>query len=124
MLGGGERKHRQPSGPSAHARGPAQAPASRAGRPRRTSLAGIVYGGLTGLLLVAAFWIVLGLQEPAGSRAPSLVPDADAQGVQAPQCTSLALDRHQGRTTAEPCPGQALPFREASAAAAGDRAAP
>jgi len=124
MRGGGERKHRQSGGPSVHARRPAHAPASRAGSSRRTSLAGIVCGGCAGFLLGAALWTVLGLQEPTGSEAPSLVPDADEQGLRAPQCTSLALDRSQGRTTAEPCSEHMLPVREASAATLGDRAAP
>jgi hypothetical protein len=128
MLGGGERKHRQSGDPSAHARRPAHAPASSAGRPRRTSLTGIVCGGLTGFLLGAAFWIVLGVQdlgvpELSGSAAPRLVPSADRQG-DIPDCTSLALDRRKGHTTAEPCPSLVLPLREASANLLGDRSVP
>ena len=81
-------------------------------------------GGVAGLLLGATFWIVLGLQELTGSGAPRLAPAGDPQGVQAPQCTSLALDRRQGHTTAEPCLRQVLPLREARAAAPGDRSLP
>jgi hypothetical protein len=87
-----------------------------------------VCGGLAGFLLGAAFWIVLGLQELgspelSGSAAPRLAPSADRQG-DIPDCTSLALDRRKGHTTAEPCLSPVLPLREASATLLGYRSLP
>ena len=123
MLGGIERKHGLPGGgPSVHAGRQAR----RAGRPWRKSLAGVVCGGMAGFLVGAAFWVVLGLQELTGSEAPKLSPSREPQGVHAPApgCTSLALDRRKGHTTAEPCRGQVLPLREANATGLGDRSSP
>ena len=122
MLGGVERKPGWPGGPSAKEPRRAQPRTSRPGRPWRKSLAGVV-GGAAGFLLGAAFWIVLGLQEIAGSGAPNLSPVRDPQGLPAPGCTSLALDRRQGHTTAEPCLRH-VPLREARATDSGERALP
>jgi hypothetical protein len=76
------------------------------------------------LLLGATLWMVLGLQDLTGAGSIMLAPAADPMGVQPPQCTSLAIDRRRGHTTAEPCPGHMLPLREAAAAASGDRRLP
>lgn len=124
MLGGEKRKHGRLGGPSVYAGQPARTPALRTARPWRGSLAGLLCAGLTGLLLGATFWLVPDLQEWTGSAAPWLAPAGDQQGVQARQCTSLALDRRKGLTTAEPCLREALPLREARAAAVGDRSLP
>ena len=48
--------------------------ASRAMRPWRKSLAGMLCGGMTGFVLGAAFWIVLALQEVTGGGTPRLSP--------------------------------------------------
>jgi hypothetical protein len=79
---------------------------------------------MAGFVLGAAFWIVLGLQELTGSATPSLSPPWEPQSLHAPECTSLAIDRRRGRTTAEPCLGQVLPAREAHATGLGDRSLP
>ena len=127
MLGGEERLRGRPGGTSARSGRPAQTPASPlAGRPLRKSFAGVLCGGMAGFLLGAAFWVVLGLQELTGSGAPESSPARGSQGAPAaaPDCTSLALDRRWGHTTAEPCLRQALPQREAHATALGDRSLP
>jgi hypothetical protein len=85
---------------------------------------GVVGGGVAGFLLGAAFWITLALQELTGGEAPKLPPVRDPQGVHAPGCTSLALDRRQGHTIAEPCLRQVLPQREARATGPNDRSLP
>ena len=74
-------------------------------------------GGVAGFLIGAAFWIALGLQELTGSGAAGLAPVREPHGlyVPPPGCTSLALDRREGHTTAEPCLGEGLPMREARA---------
>lgn len=123
MLGGVERNVGWSGGPSAEGARQAQPPTSRPGRLQGKSLAGVVGGGAAGFVLGAAFWIVLGLQEIAGSGAPNLSPVRDPQGLHAPGCTALALDRRQGHTTAEPCLHHVLPLREARASP-GDRALP
>jgi hypothetical protein len=71
-----------------------------------------------GFVLGAAVWNVLGLQQLTGGEGPRLSP------LPEPECTSLALDRRRGHTTAEPCHGQVLPLREASATGLGDRSLP
>jgi len=124
MRGGIERKPRWSGGPSAEAARQAQTRASRAVGPRRTSRAGVVRGGVAGFLLGAAFWIVPALQELTGSEAPKVAPAGDPQGMHAPECTSLSLDRRKGHTTAEPCLRQGLPLREARATGLGDRPLP
>ena len=116
MLGGVERKHQGSGGSPTHAGRQAHTSARpRAERSWRKSLASVVCGGVAGFLLGAAFWIVLGLQELTGSEAPWLPPLREPQNLNAPECTSLALDRRRGHTTAEPCLGQVLPLREALA---------
>lgn len=117
------RKRARPGPPAGTARLP-RTSASHAGRPWRKSLAGVVGGGAAGFVLGAAFWVILGLQEIAGSGAPNLPPGWDPQAMPAPGCTSLALDRRQGHTTAEPCLRQALPLREARANGLGVHFAP
>ena len=72
-------------------------------------------GGAAGFVLGAAFWIVLGLQQLTGSEGPRPAPLREPQSLHTPECTSLALDRRRGHTTAEPCLGQVLPLREALA---------
>src|SRR6266436_6368296 len=116
MLGGIGRKHQGSGGsPTLAERQGHTSARPRQGRPWRKSLASVVCGGVAGFLLGAAFWIVLGLQELTGSESPGLSPLRNPQGLHAPGCTSLALDRRRGRTTAEPCLGQVLPLREALA---------
>ena len=75
----------------------------------------MVCGGLAGFVLGAAFWIVLAVEALTGGEAPRLSPPGEPQSVQSPGCTSLAIDRRKGRTTAEPCLGHVLPLREAHA---------
>ena len=75
-------------------------------------------------VLGAAFWIVLGLQQLTGSEGPRLSPPPEPQSLHTPECTSLALDRRRGHTTAEPCLGQVLPLREALATGLADRPLP
>ena len=124
MPGGEERLHWGPVRPPAHIAHRPLATASRRGRQWRASFAGVIYGGVAGLLLGATLWMVLGLQDLTGAGSLMLAPAADPMGVQPPQCTSLAIDRRRGHTTAEPCPGHVLPQREAAAAASGDRRLP
>jgi hypothetical protein len=122
MLGGVERRH-QSGGSPAHAGRPAHTTARpQAGRPWPKSLASVVCGGAAGFVLGAAFWIILGLQELTASTSPSLSPVPVPQSLHAPGCTSLAIDRHGGRTTAEPCANQLQPLREALATGLGGRA--
>jgi hypothetical protein len=129
MLGGVERNGGLPGGTSVQLGRPALVPVVRgAGGALRKSVAGVLGGGVLGFLLGAAFWVVLGLQELglpelSGDAAPRPAPTADRQG-DIPGCTSLALDRRRGHTTAEPCLGHVLPLREASAAHLGDRSLP
>src|SRR4029079_19663066 len=103
--------------PAAEAARNARTLTLRATRPRRKSLVGAVGGGVAGVLLVTAFWIVLGQQEASSGGAPGVMPSSEPQGEfsPAPDCTALALDRHRGHTTAEPCFSQMLPMREARA---------
>jgi hypothetical protein len=123
MLGGLERKHQGSGTPPTHAgRQPHLAARPSARRPWRKSLASVACGGMTGFLLGAAFWIVLGLQELTVGASPSLSPLPEPQSLQAPGCTSLAIDRRRGHTTAEPCLGHVPPLREALAAGLADRA--
>ena len=125
MLGGVERRHQGSGGPPTHAGRPAHTTARpRAGRRWRKTLASVVCGGAAGFLLGAAFWIVLGLRELTGSEGARLSPLREPQGLHTPGCTSLALDRRKGHTTAEPCLGQVLPLREALATGLGDRSLP
>lgn len=125
MLGGVERRHQGSGGSPTHAGQPAHTTARpQAGRPWRKSLASVVCGGAAGFLLGAAFWIVLGLQQLTGSEGPRLSPIREPHSLHTPECTSLALDRSRGHTTAEPCLGQVLPLREALATGLGDRSLP
>ena len=125
MLGGVERRHQGSGGSPTHAVRPAHATARpQAGRPWRKSLASVLWGGAAGFVLGAAFWIVLGLQQLTGSEGPRLSPLREPQSLHTPECTSLALDRRRGHTTAEPCLGQVLPLREALATGLADRALP
>jgi hypothetical protein len=73
--------------------------ASRSG----ISIAGTLLGGMTGFLLGAAFWIVLGLKDLSSGDALRVALPWE------PECTALALDRHAGHTTAGPCFARALP---------------
>jgi hypothetical protein len=125
MLGGVKRKHQRAGGSASHAGRQAHSSAwPPARRPWHKSLASVVCGGVAGFLLGAAFWIVLGLQELTGSEAPRLSTSPEPQSLHAPECTSLAIDRRKGRTTAEPCRGQVLPLREAHATGFGDSSLP
>jgi len=71
--------------------------------------------GLAGFLLGAGFWIYLGTREVAGGDFPL--------SLEAPQsgCTSLALDRHSGSTSAAPCLGPSQSFRDMLTAWLGER---
>jgi hypothetical protein len=84
----------------------------------------VACGGATGFLLGTAFWIVLAVQELTGSGAPTRLPIREPQELHAPDCTSLAIDRREGHTTAEPCFGQVLPLREARASGLDHRSLP
>jgi hypothetical protein len=116
MHGGKDGMRGRACGPSAQAgrQTPATAEPARLGR---RSLTGVLCGGVAGFLLGAAFWIALGLQELTGSGAAGLAPVREPHGLHVPPpgCTSLALDRRQGHTTAEPCLGEGSPMREARA---------
>jgi hypothetical protein len=109
MFGGVEQtRHRsgyQPNGQRAgrEAQTIARLPS---GRSRRAPVAVAVRWGTAGFLLGASFWIYLGVLEFTGSGLPQ------PQGPPAPDCTSLALDRHNGRTTAAPCLGPAQSLRD------------
>ena len=93
MLGGVEEKRRR-SGERPSAR-PAHAPIGVA-----------VRWGAAGFLLGAGFWIYLGVRELTGSGLPQ------PQRAPEPGCTSLALDRHNRRTTQAPCLGPAQSLRD------------
>jgi hypothetical protein len=79
---------------------------------------------MAGFVLGAAFWIVLGALSVTGGALPQLSPLFDTQGAPGSGCTSLALDRSKGHTTAEPCRSSTSPLREALAAAPSDLAQP
>ena len=83
--------------------GTAVAVRRQAGRGRSRSLASGVLFGMAGFLLGAACWIVLGVLALAGG--PLSGPEflEDTLRGRAAGCTSLALDRLGGLTTAEPC---------------------
>jgi hypothetical protein len=71
--------------------------------------------GLAGFLLGAGFWIYLGARDVAGGDFP-LSEDARQSG-----CTSLALDRHSGSTSAAPCLGPPQSLRDTLTAWLGER---
>jgi hypothetical protein len=123
MLGGVERKHHGSGcAPTRAARQLHLAARPYAGRPWRMSLASVLCGGMAAFVLGGTFWIVLALQELTGSASPNISPVPEPQSLHAPGCTSLAIDRRMGRTTAEPCASQLQPLREALATGLGDRA--
>ena len=62
--------------------------------------------GAAGFLLGAGFWIYLGARELTGSGLPQ------PQSAPEPGCTSLTLDRHNGRTTQAPCLGPTQSLRD------------
>jgi hypothetical protein len=78
----------------------------------RTAIPIALTSGLAGFLLGAGFWIYLGA---AGGDLP-LSGDAPQSG-----CTSLALDRHSGSTSAAPCLGPAQSLRDTLTAWLGER---
>jgi hypothetical protein len=104
MPGGGDSKHQQPERPAGQG-----------------ALAAGVPWGLAGLILGAALWMALGALSFVGGALPQPVPALEPLGT---GCTSLAIDRRSGRTTAEPCRGIAAPLREAVASARADRTHP
>lgn len=93
------------------------------GRRPGAAVRGITWG-VAGFVLGATFWIVLGVLSVTGGALPQLSPLWEPQGAPGSGCTSLALDRSKGNTTAEPCRSSAQPLREALAAAPGDLAQP
>jgi len=110
MLGGADERR-------AHA--PAR---TRAGGRRSGTTALSVIWGVAGFVLGAT--LILGVLSVTGSVLPQLSPLWDTHGVQGAGCTSLALDRGNGHTTAEPCRSSTQAQREALAAAPGDLARP
>ena len=93
MLGGVEQRHRRPG----------KRPSSRAGH---APIGVALRWGAAGFLLGAAFWIYLGARELTGGGLPQ------PQSAPEPGCTSLALDRHNGRTTQAPCLGPTQSLRD------------
>jgi hypothetical protein len=89
----------------------------RLGRQRsgRTPIAVAMSSGLAGFLLGAGFWIYLGAREAAEREMP-LSWDAPQSG-----CTSLALDRQKGSTSATPCLGPSQSLRDTLTAWLGER---
>jgi hypothetical protein len=61
--------------------------------------------GVLGFLLGAGFCVAIAVRE--GSDQPTQHTTPQPQAEIAAGCTTLALDRHGGRTIAEPCPGLA-----------------
>jgi hypothetical protein len=112
MLGGVEKTR---------TRGSAR-PQTDGGRPRAAAR-GLVWG-VAGFVLGAAFWVILGALSVTGGALPQLSPLWDQQGEAGSGCTSLALDRSKGHTTAEPCRRSAQPLREAVAASTVDLVRP
>jgi hypothetical protein len=101
MLGGVEqRRHRSGARPT--------------GRSGSAAIAVTVSWGAVGFLLGAGFWIYLGVRELTGSGLPQ------PQAAPEPGCTSLALDRHHGSTTAAPCLGPPQSLRDTLTAWLGD----
>jgi hypothetical protein len=90
------------------------------GRLGRMTMAGAALCGMAGFFLGAAFWIVLGALSLAGGPLPEPLPGLESHAPHSTGCTSLALDRHNGHTTAEPCRGISAPLREAVASARTD----
>jgi hypothetical protein len=104
MPGGVDSKHQQPERPA----GP------------RAFAAGVPWG-LAGFVLGAALWSALGALSFVGGALPQPVPALEPHGA---GCTSLAIDRRHGHTTAGPCRSIALPLREAVASARADLTQP
>ena len=94
MLGGVEERRRR-SGERSSGRRAGHAPIGVA-----------VRWGAAGFLLGAGFWIYLGARELTGSGLPQ------PQSAPEPGCTSLSLDRHNGRTTQAPCLGPTQSLRD------------
>jgi hypothetical protein len=93
MLGGVEQRHSRPGKRSS----------SRAGH---APIGVALRWGAAGFLLGAGFWIYLGARELTGGGLPQ------PQSAPEPGCTSLALDRHNGRTTQAPCLGPTQSLRD------------
>jgi hypothetical protein len=101
MLGGVEEKRRRSGERSS-------------GRPGHVPMGIAVRWGAAGFLLGAGFWIYLGVRELTGNSLPQ------SQRAPEPGCTSLALDRHNGRTTQAPCLGPTQSLRDTITAWLGD----
>ena len=93
MLGGVEQRHSRPGKRSS----------SRAGH---APIGVALRWGAAGFLLGAGFWIYLGARELTGGGLPQ------PQSAPEPGCTSLALDRHNGRTTQAPRLGPTQSLRD------------
>jgi hypothetical protein len=93
MLSGVEERRRRPG----------KRPSSRAGH---APIGVALRWGAAGFLLGAAFWIYLGALELTRGGVPQ------PQSAPEPGCTSLALDRHNGRTTQAPCLGPTQSLRD------------
>ena len=93
MLGGVEQRRRRSD----------ERPSDRVGH---APIGVAVRWGAVGFLLGAGFWIYLGARELTGSGLP--LP----QRAPEPGCTSLTLDRHNGRTTQAPCLGPTQSLRD------------
>src|SRR5258705_2906511 len=87
----------------------------RSGWSGQTPAAIALSSGLAGFLLGAGFWIYLGARDVAGRDSP-LSYDAPQSG-----CTSLALDRQSGSTSAAPCLSPAQSLRDTLTAWLGER---
>jgi hypothetical protein len=76
--------------------------------------------GAAGFLLGAGFWIYLGVSELTAVDFPHPSPRQGLPGGPGSGCTSLALDRRNGRTTAAPCLGPARSLGDMLAAWLGE----
>ena len=69
------------------------------------------------VLIAAAFWIVLGLEELTSRGTAGLPPLLDTRATDAPGCTSFAIDRASGAAAASPCHGEILALSRPRASA-------
>ena len=60
------------------------------------------------VVIAAAFWIVLGLEELTSRGATGLPALLDTRAGDGPGCTSFAIDRASGAAAAGPCHGEIL----------------
>ncbi len=114
MRGGmGERQRRSAASPIGAGR------RAVTGKVGRSAVRAAVLWATAGFVLGATFWVGLGVMSLTGGPWPLAPLLEEQRGTQGSGCTSLALDRDNGHTLAEPCRGEAS-LREAQTAGLSD----